>query len=120
MLASALIIVGGVTALLAFLDGFILSSSQKKQINDQFFIVWNAFDDATALGLANAKARGVKFGRKPKLTEHQRKEAIKRLEEGRREDARDIAQGYNVWHQTISRLLALIDKISKSLGLHLD
>ena len=28
---------------------------------------------------ADAKAKGVKFGRKPKLTPHQRREAIKRL-----------------------------------------
>src|SRR5208337_3398531 len=33
--------------------------------------------ERTALGRANAKDRRVKFGRKPKLTEHQRKEAIR-------------------------------------------
>jgi DNA invertase Pin-like site-specific DNA recombinase len=61
--------------------------------------------ERTALGRANAKARGVKFGRKPKLTEHQRKEAIKRREKGE-ETTREIAQSYNVSHQTISRLRA--------------
>ncbi len=59
--------------------------------------------ERTALGRANAKDRGVKFGRKPKLTEHQRKEAIKRREKGE-ETLREIAQSYNVSHQTISRL----------------
>ena len=34
--------------------------------------------DRTARGRADAKAKGVKFGRKPKLTPHQRREAIKR------------------------------------------
>ncbi len=34
--------------------------------------------DRTARGRADAKAKGVKFGRKPKLTEHQKREAIKR------------------------------------------
>jgi DNA invertase Pin-like site-specific DNA recombinase len=55
------------------------------------------------LGRANAKARGVKFGRKPKLTEQQRREAIRRRESGE-ESFRAIAQSYNVSHQTISRL----------------
>jgi DNA invertase Pin-like site-specific DNA recombinase len=59
--------------------------------------------DRTTLGRANAKARGVKFGRKPKLTEHQRREAIKRRDKGE-ETTREIAQSYNVSHQTISRL----------------
>ena len=34
--------------------------------------------DRTARGRADAKAKGVKFGRKPKLTPHQKAEAIKR------------------------------------------
>jgi predicted nucleotide-binding protein len=49
-----------------------------------------------------AKARGVKMGRKPKLTPHQQREAIKRRERG--EPMRDIARSYNVSHTTISRL----------------
>jgi DNA invertase Pin-like site-specific DNA recombinase len=51
---------------------------------------------------ARAVARGVKMGRKPKLTPHQRREAIKRRDE--REPVRDIARTYNVSHSTISRL----------------
>jgi DNA invertase Pin-like site-specific DNA recombinase len=56
----------------------------------------------TGEGGARAKARGVKLGRKPKLTQHQRKEAIARREGG--EVLTDIARSYNVSHSTISRL----------------
>jgi DNA invertase Pin-like site-specific DNA recombinase len=56
----------------------------------------------TGEGRERAKARGVKLGRKPKLTEHQRREAIRRREEGER--VRDIARSYNVSHSTNSRL----------------
>ncbi len=59
--------------------------------------------DRTARGRADAKAKGVKFGRKPTLTEHQKREAIKRRDkEG--ETLRSIARSYNVSAQTISRL----------------
>jgi DNA invertase Pin-like site-specific DNA recombinase len=51
---------------------------------------------------ARAKARGVKMGRKPKLTPHQQAEAIKRRDGG--ETLTDIARSYNVSHTTISRL----------------
>ena len=56
----------------------------------------------TSEGRARAVARGVKMGRKPKLTEHQRKEAMRRREVG--EPMRDIASSYNVSHTTISRM----------------
>jgi IS30 family transposase len=42
------------------------------------------------------------MGRKPKLTPHQRAEAIKRREAG--EPIREIARTYNVHNSTISRL----------------
>jgi DNA invertase Pin-like site-specific DNA recombinase len=58
----------------------------------------------TGEGRARAKARGVKLGRKPKLTPHQQREAIKRRDEG--EAVRDIARSYAVSHSTISRLTA--------------
>ena len=45
----------------------------------------------TGEGRARAKARGVKMGRKPKLTPHQQREAIKRRDE-RRAGARDRPQ----------------------------
>jgi len=57
----------------------------------------------TATGRARAKANGVKFGRKPKLTVHQRQEALARLAKGE-ESPREIARSYNVSHQTIWRL----------------
>ena len=53
-------------------------------------------------GRVRAKARGVRFGRKPKLTKHQRDEAIARLAQG--ETLTAIARSYNVSHMTISRL----------------
>jgi DNA invertase Pin-like site-specific DNA recombinase len=56
----------------------------------------------TGEGRARAKARGVKMGRKPKLTPHQMKEAIKRRDAG--EPMRDIGKSFNVLHSTISRL----------------
>jgi DNA invertase Pin-like site-specific DNA recombinase len=52
---------------------------------------------------ARAVARGVKLGRKPKLTPHQRKEAIARKANG--EAVREIARSYNVHNSTISRLM---------------
>jgi Helix-turn-helix domain of resolvase len=56
----------------------------------------------TGEGRERAKARGVKMGRKPKLTPHQQAEAIKRRDAG--EPIRDIARSYNVHNSTISRL----------------
>ena len=56
----------------------------------------------TGEGRERAKARGVKMGRKPKLTPHQQAEAIRRREAG--EPIREIARTYNVSHSTISRL----------------
>jgi DNA invertase Pin-like site-specific DNA recombinase len=50
-----------------------------------------------------ARARGVHMGRPPKLTKHQKKEAIKRRDAG--EPTREIARMFNVSHSTISRLL---------------
>ena len=53
-------------------------------------------------GRAAAVARGVKFGPKPKLTEHQRTVAMDRLAAG--ESCRAIARDMGVAHTTISRL----------------
>ena len=47
-------------------------------------------------------ARGVRFGRKLKLTKHQREEALARREAG--ESLTEIGRSYNVSHSTISRL----------------
>jgi len=58
----------------------------------------------TTEGRERAKARGVKMGRKPKLTPHQRQEILRRKENG--EAVREIARSYNVHNSTISRLAA--------------
>src|SRR3954462_2986491 len=58
--------------------------------------------ERTARGRADAKAKGVKFGRKPTLTPHQQKEAQKRIADG--ETQRSVACSYNVSQSTISRL----------------
>jgi len=58
----------------------------------------------TAEGRKRAMTRGVKFGRKPKLTRHQITEAIARREAG--EALVEIGRSYNVSHSTISRLQA--------------
>jgi DNA invertase Pin-like site-specific DNA recombinase len=53
-------------------------------------------------GMARAKDRGVRFGRPPKMTPHQRQEARARLEAG--ETQSDIARSYAVDATTIGRL----------------
>lgn len=60
--------------------------------------------ERTSRGRADARAKGVKFGRKPKLTPHQQREVMKRLIEG--ETQRSIARSYNVSQATISRIRA--------------
>jgi DNA invertase Pin-like site-specific DNA recombinase len=56
----------------------------------------------TSEGRARAVARGIRLGRKPELTSHQIKEALRRREAG--EALTEIARTYNVSHSTISRL----------------
>jgi DNA invertase Pin-like site-specific DNA recombinase len=56
----------------------------------------------TGEGRERAKARGVRLGRKPKLTPHQRVEALKRRDAG--EPLVEIARTFGVSHSTISRL----------------
>ena len=51
--------------------------------------------------MVNAKAKGVKFGRKPKLTTHQKREARDRISAG--ETQRRVARSY-VSQATISTL----------------
>jgi DNA invertase Pin-like site-specific DNA recombinase len=58
--------------------------------------------ERTARGRADAKAKGVQFGRKPILTPHQQREARNRIEGG--ETLRGVARSYNVGQATISRL----------------
>ncbi len=56
----------------------------------------------TGEGRAGAMARGVKFGRKPKLTDFQRKDALRRREAG--ESLSEIGRLFGVNYQTIGRL----------------
>jgi DNA invertase Pin-like site-specific DNA recombinase len=58
--------------------------------------------ERTTEGRKRAKANGVRFGRKPKLTEHQRVEALRRRGDG--ETLATIARTYNVSVSMISRL----------------
>jgi DNA invertase Pin-like site-specific DNA recombinase len=57
---------------------------------------------STSEGRKRAQQRGVKFGRKSKLTVHQQQEALERRSRG--EAFVDIARSYAVSHSTISRL----------------
>jgi DNA invertase Pin-like site-specific DNA recombinase len=56
----------------------------------------------TSEGRARALREGVRFGRPSKLTAHQRREALRRRENG--ESLVAIGRSYNVSHSTISRL----------------
>ena len=58
----------------------------------------------TGEGRARAVARGQKMGRPFKLTDHQKREAVKCRNQG--ETLADIARSYNVSPATISRLTA--------------
>jgi DNA invertase Pin-like site-specific DNA recombinase len=53
-------------------------------------------------GRRRAMARGIRFGRKPKMTDFQKREALERL--GRGEVQADIARSYGVSQTTISFL----------------
>jgi DNA invertase Pin-like site-specific DNA recombinase len=57
----------------------------------------------TGEGRTRAKARGVRFGRKPKLSAYQAAEAMRRYQAG--ETFTDIGRSYGVSHSTISRLV---------------
>ena len=55
-----------------------------------------------AEGRAAARARGIRSGPKPKLSDHQRVKAIERLAAG--DSCREIARDMGVSHSTVSRL----------------
>ena len=57
----------------------------------------------TGEGRSAAKARGVRLGRQPKLTPHQKREVIRQRDEPG-QPVVEIARSYNVHHSTISRL----------------
>jgi DNA invertase Pin-like site-specific DNA recombinase len=53
-------------------------------------------------GRVAARRRGVHMGRKPKLSDYQQEEALRRLAAG--ESCRAVAKSYRVHHATVSRL----------------
>jgi len=57
----------------------------------------------TGEGRERAKAKGVRMGRKPKMTDHQKREAVKRRDRDG-ETLAEIGRSYNVSGWTISRL----------------
>ncbi len=58
----------------------------------------------TGEGRTRAKAHGVKMGRHPKLTDHQKRGAINRRDHGE-ETLAEIGRSYNVSGWTIVRLV---------------
>ena len=60
--------------------------------------------ERTRAGAAAAKARGVKFGRKPKLTRQQINQAVKLIAQGERPE--DVATSFDVGRTTLYRALA--------------
>src|SRR5262249_37316063 len=58
----------------------------------------------TGAGRDRAKAQGVRFGRPPSFTPHQRREAMERLAKGAAHA--ELARSYGVSQSTISRLAA--------------
>ncbi len=63
----------------------------------------------TGEGRARAVERGVKMGRKSKLTTHQQREVIRPRDAD--EPIREIARTFNVSHSTISRLGNYVDRV---------
>lgn len=81
-----------VSDLLMFLMGWVAKWHRRRILEN------------TAHGRARAKARGVKFGRKPKMSQRERRDAVLRLEAG--EPKEQVAQAFNVSGRTIDRLRA--------------
>jgi DNA invertase Pin-like site-specific DNA recombinase len=79
-----------VSDLLMFLMGWVAKWHRRRILEN------------TAYGRARAKARGVKFGRKPKMSQRERRDAVIRLEAG--ETKEDVARAFKVSGRTIERL----------------
>jgi hypothetical protein len=61
-----------------------------------------SYSEIVRKGQSRAKARGVRFGRPPKLNPHQRQEALQRLRNG--DSQSDVARTYAVDRSVICRL----------------
>ncbi len=73
----------------------------------------------TGEGRVRARARGVHMGRPPKLTAHQKREALKALADGTATQA-DLARQFNISQSTISRLAAQTAFLPAPVRLTLD
>ena len=62
----------------------------------------NLIKDRTEEGRQSARKRGVRFGRKPKLTTHQQSEVARMLNQG--QSIRSLARHFNVGVATIDRI----------------
>ena len=95
-------------ASLRLLDEPFIDTTSEMSDLIMFIIGWAAkwhrkrILENTAVGRAMAQARGVKFGRKPALNEHQRRDALRRIADG--ESVNAVADLYHVHQSTISRL----------------
>jgi DNA invertase Pin-like site-specific DNA recombinase len=86
-----------------------MSASQSEPRSGQILGAIGEFErelirSRTTEGRKRAMGRGVKFGRKPKLSRFQIAEALARREAG--EALTEIGRAYGVSHSTISRLQA--------------
>jgi DNA invertase Pin-like site-specific DNA recombinase len=79
-----------VSDLLMFLMGWVAKWHRRRILEN------------TAQGRARARARGVKFGRKPKMSQRERQDAVTRLEAG--EPKAQVAEAFKVSGRTIDRL----------------
>ena len=70
--------------------------------------------ERTNEGRVKAKAEGKSFGRRPKLTAHQRREIVKRLAAGK--STRDLAASYRVDQSTVVRVNAMQHGGSEAAG----
>jgi DNA invertase Pin-like site-specific DNA recombinase len=67
---------------------------------------WSLIAERTEVGVAAARARGVRFGRKPKLTRPQIARARKHIPQGER--AKHVPASFHVGRTTLYRALAAL------------
>lgn len=112
-LLNILSTVQGVGASLRLLDEPFIDTTSEMSDLIMFIIGWAAkwhrkrILENTAAGRAMAMTRGVKFGRKPALSENQRRDALRRIEGGEALGA--VAEFYKVHRSTISRTIARLE-----------
>lgn len=112
-LLNILSTVQNVGASVRLLDEPFIDTTSEMSDLIMFIIGWAAkwhrkrILENTAAGRAMAMTRGVKFGRKPALSENQRRDALRRIEGGEALGA--VADSYNVHRSTISRTIARLE-----------